>query len=186
MATPPDFTAGAVLTAAQMDLIGLWLVKSETISGSSVDITDCFSSDYDSYKVVVSNLNKTSSTVRALNLQMLDNTTPDTSANYGYMYNFAYGSNLGGNASAQFANFYELGLMSNREGQHLEIEFNSPFLEQPSSIGFKTVTYQSDVNSYIVRHGGGGHNVAASYNGFSLQTTTDSLSGTVRVYGYRN
>jgi hypothetical protein len=182
----PSFITGEILTAADMNAVGLWLVKTQTLTGSIADITNCFSSDYDSYKVVVSNFNKTTTTVRSVTMQMLNNTTPDASSNYSWMYNLAYGANLGGNSSTQNTSNYEIALLSNRAGQHVEIEFNSPFLTQASSIGFKSVTFQSDVNSYIVRHGGGGHNVAASYNGFRLQTTTDSLSGTVRVYGYRN
>ena len=30
MATPPDFSVGQVLTAAHMDAVGLWLVKTQT------------------------------------------------------------------------------------------------------------------------------------------------------------
>jgi hypothetical protein len=41
MATPPDFSSGAVLTAAQMNSVGLWLVKTQTVGTtvSSVAVT---------------------------------------------------------------------------------------------------------------------------------------------------
>jgi len=53
MATPPVFSAGAVLTAAQMNAVGLWLVKTDTITGTSTTktLSSVFSSDYDAYKV---------------------------------------------------------------------------------------------------------------------------------------
>jgi hypothetical protein len=55
MATPPVFSAGAVLTAAQMNAIGLWLVKTDTItSGASKVITDCFNTDFRNYQIVIS------------------------------------------------------------------------------------------------------------------------------------
>lgn len=55
MATPPDFVAGNVLTAAQMNAVGLWLVKTQTIGSavSSVTVTDAFSADYENYRIVV-------------------------------------------------------------------------------------------------------------------------------------
>ena len=49
MATPPTFSSGSVLTAAQMNAVGLWLVKTQTVGTavSSVSVTDVFSSNYD-------------------------------------------------------------------------------------------------------------------------------------------
>jgi hypothetical protein len=35
MATPPDFVDGQVLTAAQMNAIGLWLVRSSIVFASA-------------------------------------------------------------------------------------------------------------------------------------------------------
>jgi hypothetical protein len=51
----PDFSPGEVLTAAAMDSIGLWLVKTVTIGTgvTSVPVTDCFSSNFTNYRVVV-------------------------------------------------------------------------------------------------------------------------------------
>jgi hypothetical protein len=55
MATPPDFTAGQVLTAAQINAVGLWLVKTQTIGNAvtSVTVNDAFSADYDTYLVTI-------------------------------------------------------------------------------------------------------------------------------------
>lgn len=55
MATPPTFSAGSVLTAAQMNAVGMWLVKSQAVGStpvSSVTLTNVFSSDYDAYKII--------------------------------------------------------------------------------------------------------------------------------------
>ena len=56
MATPPDFSSGAVLTAAQMNSVGLWLVKTQVVGNAvaSVAVTSAFSSDYDSYRIIYS------------------------------------------------------------------------------------------------------------------------------------
>jgi len=62
MATPPDFTAGQVLTAAQMNQIGLWHISRTTIGSAvvSVTISGCFTADYTNYRVIVSGLTSAS------------------------------------------------------------------------------------------------------------------------------
>ena len=47
-------------------------------------------------------------------------------------------------------------------------------------------SYQSDVATWVARHIAGGINVSTAYTGFSIIGATDNLSGTVRVYGYRD
>jgi len=51
----PDFSPGEVLTAAAMDSIGLWLVSTTTIGTgvTSVPVNNCFSSNYQNYRVVI-------------------------------------------------------------------------------------------------------------------------------------
>jgi hypothetical protein len=56
MATPPVFVAGEILTAAQMNAVGLWETKSQTIGTtvSSVTVTDAFTSDFSNYRIIIS------------------------------------------------------------------------------------------------------------------------------------
>jgi hypothetical protein len=51
--TYPTFNNGDVLPASDLNAIGLWLVKSQTIAGGvgSVAITDCFNSDFRNYRI---------------------------------------------------------------------------------------------------------------------------------------
>jgi hypothetical protein len=51
--TFPSFGAGEVLTATDMNAVGLWLVKSQTVGTgvSSVTLSSCFNQDFDAYKV---------------------------------------------------------------------------------------------------------------------------------------
>jgi hypothetical protein len=52
----PDFAPGEVLTAAAMDSIGLWLVKTQTVGTgvSTVTVSDVFSANYDNYRIIIS------------------------------------------------------------------------------------------------------------------------------------
>jgi hypothetical protein len=179
-------SAWVLLSTGTANPPGLELIKAQTLSAVSNDITSVFSSSYDSYKIVVSNFSSGTSTVRTISMRMLSGTTPDTSSNYGWMYHFAYGSNLGGNSSSQGTTGWELALASSRSGQLLTMEITNPFAAAATGLVYQSMTYQNDVTSYIIRQGGGGHNVATSYDGFRIYGVTDSLSGTVRVYGYRN
>ena len=60
----PVFTAGEVLTAANMNRVGLWLIKTDTItSGSSKEITGLFSNDYRNYLIVVDNFKSSATAI---------------------------------------------------------------------------------------------------------------------------
>ena len=76
MATPPDFTAGQVLTASQMSAVGMWLVKTQSFSNDSPLITAVFSADYEHYVAV---LRCTASTTgQYTGVQLINGTTPKT------------------------------------------------------------------------------------------------------------
>jgi len=54
----PSFASGEVLTAADMNAVGLWLVKTQTVGTGvpSVVVTDAFSANYDNYLVTISGI----------------------------------------------------------------------------------------------------------------------------------
>ena len=83
MATPPTFSSGAVLTAAQMNSVGMWLVAGGTVtSGSSFDVNSCFTSDYDSYKIVLSNI-RIAAGNGSIQIRLMNGATPISA---GYFY----------------------------------------------------------------------------------------------------
>ena len=54
MTTPPVFSSGQVLTATQMNSVGIWKVGSQTVGNAVtyVTVSSVFTSDYDNYKIV--------------------------------------------------------------------------------------------------------------------------------------
>ena len=54
--TYPTFTNGQVLPASDLNAIGLWLVKSQTVGTgvSSVTVSNAFSADFDNYRIIYS------------------------------------------------------------------------------------------------------------------------------------
>jgi hypothetical protein len=180
MATPPDFTAGQVLTAAQMNAVGLWLVKSQTIGSavSSVTVNDAFNNDFDHYKITISG--GTASTVGLFRLALGASNTGYYSARG--LSSYAAGAYLGGNLS-NGAYFEGLGVFSTL-GFMANFDLLNPGLALRT---FITSTYAAPITTDFAGAGGGFHNVATAYTSFTLTTSTGTISdGTIRVYGYRN
>jgi hypothetical protein len=178
----PDFSPGEVLTAAAMDSIGLWLVKSQTVGTAvtSVTVNDAFSATYDYYKITYTNgVGSTQQTIR---------TTLGSTAT-GYYWGGVIGryDNLGaiGFGSSNAANWEATGF-TDTNGNLYEIELSMPFLTRKTGIQawhWDTRTGGGTGYGFV-----GGHlNNTTSYTSFTLTAAAGTMTGgTIRVYGYRN
>jgi hypothetical protein len=181
MATPPDFTAGQVLTAAQMNGIGLWLVKTHTIPANvaSTIISAAFSADYSNYLLVFNQLDSFSGNQFVTAQLRVGSTTTTTGYYSGGYTTSSYAGSLGtsfvNNASAWNA----VGCGTSGLGSGHMWVFN-PFEAVPTgysaSYAYESGTgqlqgYQSSSTSFdqLVLVGG-----SANLNG-----------GTVTIYGAR-
>lgn len=178
MATPPTFTSGSVLTAAQMNAVGLWLVKSQAVGSTpvtAVTVNGAFSSDYDAYKVVyVGGVGST-----ALNIAMTLGASATT-------YNMAlpyviYGTGTAGGTSVANASSWPLVGTATTNGASINVDIFAPYLTQYTRV-LGLYTSDTEGGSYT-----GMHKTSASYTAFTITTSTGTLTGgTIRVYGYRN
>jgi len=177
MAVPPVFVAGQVLTAAQMNKVGLWLIKSQTIGTtvSSVTVSDVFSSDFDNYKIIVKG-----GTVSAdCNLLM---TLGSTTTGYYWAGNgllYAATTLNGGsvNGSSWFAGYGRTAGLSSM------LDLCNPYLSDESY--FTTSSAQMATNGGAI-YVGGYLNNTTSYTAFTITTSTGTMTGgTIDVYGYR-
>jgi hypothetical protein len=110
----------------------------------------------------------------------------DGSANYFYsQYGYYAGTNFNsgqsGVTSAEIASISSGG----NNGGSVTIDISNPNLACATTYGGTQVGYQQNVTAHVQRFIAGGMNTATQYTGFSINTTADSLSGTVTVYGYR-
>lgn len=185
MATPPTFTAGSVLTAAQMNFVGLWEITSVSLSGVTNNVTSCFSSDFTNYLVKISAINNSTTTTRSVTVKLLSGTTPTTDSTYTSNSLYQYGVTTSGSSVVASTSYDLTSLSSNTGGSgFVEIEFFNPNLASPTSMSYRSHTYQSNITAWIYRTGSGIHNTSTSYTGFQINGTTDNLSGTVTVYGF--
>ena len=179
------FSAGSVLTAADTNTYlansGLVYITSASLTSVTNTFSTCFSSTYDAYKIVITNLNNGSTTTRQMSLRM----GTDSSANYGYGHQYIYngGSSIVTSPTNQAQAL--LGNLSQISTQGLEIEMFNPFTATATMWRYTMNTYQSDVANYVYRQGYGIKDSLTSYTGFQIIGTGDNLSGLVTIYGYR-
>jgi hypothetical protein len=178
MATPPTFTAGSVLTAAQMNAVGLWLVKSQTIGTgvSSVPVTNAFSADYDNYRIIVSG--GLSSSNGNMNFQ-LSNSTGSTYSTSGWF--MTPGTATLNAFSPAATTSWLMGPVNSTRYMGI-MDIINPFQSQQTfarTSGAGTVSAYDFVLS---------DTSTASSTGFSLipSSPITLTGGTIRVYGYRN
>lgn len=178
MATPPTFSSGAVLTAAQMNSVGMWLIKTQTIGNAvaSVTVTDAFSADYDNYLITVSGGSNNISG-SALFMRLGATVT-------GYYWSLSYttyNTTPAATGGSNVANWEYIG-SAQTTGLNAVTELNSPFLSKGTSIRSSianSIFYAGNQAGYL--------NNSTSYTSFILGTSVGTMTGgTIRVYGLRN
>jgi hypothetical protein len=174
----PDFSPGEVLTAAAMDSIGLWLVKTQTVGAgvSAVTVTGAFNNDYQNYKIIwaggTQSLNE--------NLRMYMSGTA-AAGHYGSFINASYTGGAVGNGGTNNGNFWTWAGGGGPDGASANLELLSPFEAKWTEMRGSARYDQS--YGHIV----GVHTVASSYTSFTFTPQNGTMSGgTIRVYGYRN
>jgi hypothetical protein len=180
MAVPPDFVAGQVLTAAQMNSVGSWLIKTQTIGTavSSVQVTDAFSADYQNYRIVVAGGSCTNDTDLRLTLGATAS---------GYYYFMAYGNyddtavqGVNGENVASWAFAGTAGTATNYLDAHLFMPFEAKKTMIHSKFAQANLTGASGVFQ-------GNLNNTTSYTSFTLTLPVGTMTGgTIYVYGLRD
>jgi hypothetical protein len=174
--TFPSFSAGETLRAVDMNAVGLWLVKSQTIgtTAASVPVTDAFSSSYDSYLIQVSG--GVGSVTSILNLQL-------GAKNTNYSYQFLYG-NWGNTplalgtttgTSFNFAGSYDA------NGISMNCVVINPNLAKATRViadSTSSATFSGNMTGY--------DGTTTQYTGFTLIPASGTLTGgTINVYGFK-
>lgn len=150
-------------------------------AASTVNITNCFSSTYDNYRLVVNALTVASNS--DIRMRLLSGTTASSSTYYdaqagwtssGGAYNVA-GNNISG--------VYLFSISSSSPTQSSVVcDINKPFINTRTN--FITVSSSSDGSNYSGRAGGGLQDVNASYDGLQLYTGAN-FTATISLYGYK-
>lgn len=179
MATPPTFSSGAVLTAAQMNSVGLWLVKTQTVGTavSSVTVSSAFSSDYANYRIIYNG--GVASTDNDLKMTLGSSAT-------GYYAGFAYVaygtgtiSALSNNNATSWANIGSQRTVQNS----VDVDLFGPNLAVQTGM---TARYFGISAGAVGGGMGGFHNATTQHTAFTITCSSGNMTGgTIYVYGYK-
>lgn len=176
----PVFAPGDILTAADMNAVGMWLVKTQTIGTtvSSVTVTGAFSADYDVYLVTVSGGVASANNAMALTLGST------TTGYYHSGYNMSFSaSTVNGTSVSNGASFGSVvyGSTNALSGQIL---IDNPFNTKRTMVSYQA---RGSSTNYFVNKQDGFLDDNTSYTAFTLTTGSGTVTGgTIRVYGLRN
>lgn len=171
------FAAGTTLTAAAMNTIGMFHVKTQTISGTptSVTVTDAFSSDFDNYRIIGYALD-CSTTGDDINME-LGNGGSHTSNYFGSTTARIF------NASPADANYGDAGPMpisfTNAKAGATHIDVT---IYMPQVAGYTTWSQSAgSIRGYDVN---GFYDQTTSFTSVTFEVTAGTwVGGELRVYG---
>ena len=179
----PTFTSGDILNASDMNAVGLWLVKTQTVGTavSSVEVTSCFSSSYDNYFVTWTG--GTTSTVISVAVHM--GTAPAASGYYGTRISTGV-NGTGTNQQDNNATVWTWAGVGASAYAQMAFHLYAPYLSQETGIvitAFELNGASSGFGTYV-----GVLDNSTSYTGFEIQPggAATMTGGTIRVYGYKN
>jgi hypothetical protein len=180
MATPPDFTAGQILTAAQMNRVGLWLIETQTTTGGTVSFNNVFTSDYRNYKIIITTTANTSTADITARMRVGGVDTVGS--------NYSTGGYRGiWTTSGAVSAVYELDTGAFHVGR----------LDSAGTLGTSTIELFNPQNAQITSFSShfmdalilgnriGRLNNTTQYDGITLLLTA-TWAGTISIYGYNN
>jgi hypothetical protein len=181
MATPPVFSAGAVLTAAQMNAVGLWLVKTDTIATAATTktVSSAFNADFEAYRILIKCAGNASAGLRFA----LGNTSSNTNGWYGTVPYFGANALDG---AVRFVNqpAAEIGF-TDSYGASCFTSFDvfNPYNAANTYLAGSFIARNNFTSfmSFVLTN-------TTSYTSFTLSDSSGAnlTSGTIYVYGYRD
>ena len=180
MAVPPDFVAGQVLTAAQMNKVGRWLVKTQTIGTavSSTAVTGAFSADYDQYEIII-----TGGVVSVAGTSSLMTLGSTATGYYWFNYQGNYANTVASSGGVNSTSWF-VGLGGTSLGFATRILVGQPFLADES---WYECSYRLATTTGAAGWSGGYLNNTTSYTDFTITYSGGTATGgTIYVYGLRD
>lgn len=180
--TFPVFASGDILRAADMNAVGLWLVKTQTIGNavSSVTVTNAFSSAYDNYQIVISGGVASTTSVFRMALG---------SVNTGYYAYGVYGTYAAGGPSNSNTNngttWLDVG-SGTTSSLNMNVMVIGPNLARVTHFYSQYAVSTTPPNGYF--QVSGGYNTSTlQHTDFTITPSSGTLTGgEIRVYGFRN
>lgn len=196
----PVFSTGEVLTAANMNAVGLWRITGCTVTSAggtaatasngvitvgtnntSLTISSAFSSDFTNYRIVINGI--TGSAVGDMSLKF---GAAVTNYAYGMVYSTTTAPTAAVLIQANTTSFLYVAGHSTSP-TNTSIEVFQPNLAKPTGVLSHYSRLDATGPAYVTGHYTGLLNDTTQYTSFILTPGAGNLTGgTIRVYGYRN
>jgi hypothetical protein len=166
---------------------GMTLINTTSFSAvASQAINSVFSATYENYQIVLKVVGSTGPI--GLNLRMRVAGVSASGSDYRFGNHFVTGGGVEGvESSSNSATSASLGssMYTASYFSNQRIEIFQPFLTERTT-GVLQSVHPRDSNGFLnaTCYGGFFHNLATSYDGFELLTSTGTMTGNVSVYGY--
>lgn len=178
---PSASSGGLAISAAGLVTgSGLDLVTTQSFSAvSTVAVNNCFTSTYQNYRLFIDLT--TASATGFTNFQLSASGVAST-ASYARSAGYtAYGSSTASAESQNNASSYNLIYSTTANGGVAIVDLMRPAQAVRTFIGQQIINFGSNGG-----WGNGEHAVATAYDGFVLTPASGTISGSLRIYGYRN
>jgi hypothetical protein len=155
---------------------GMVLVAAQSFSAvSSVSVDNCFTATYSNYRLTINASIATAS--GSLNIRLRTSGT-DSATGYYEQRLEAYGTSIAASAQSNVT----FGVISWLDTNicTASVDFFRPSISETT--GWNVLGGRSGNNFLASAY----HSAATSYDGITIYPNTSTISGTVRIYGYRN
>jgi hypothetical protein len=195
MATPPDFSSGAILTASQMNKIGMWKMIPTSATNGTVDsqgtvtstgsttsfsANGCFTGDFNSYRVICRVDNFSASDDFFVRVR---SGTTDL-AGSGYLWSTVKCNTAGtvtGEGNAADSRI-KLGSQTGSTSTHVVLDIMNVFNTKETSITGSNVGSFANITTWTI---GSYINNSNSYDGVTFLTNgSANITAQIDVYGY--
>ena len=173
---------GTAITA----LSGVVLIASESFSAaSSISVNNCFSSTYDNYLLLLSLTGGTTEGIIGLRLRASGSDA--TGANYDFQNLSATSTTVSG-ARTTASTLSRFSFFDNGDpGAMTVLNMYGPAIAAPTFYISQTTTRIDGADAIRVINDSGRHSLSTAYDGISIICqSTGNITGTVRIYGYKN
>jgi len=174
--------SGTAAAWSAPEAAGLTLITAESFSAvSSVSINGCFSATYDNYTMLMRATH--SATSIEVELRMRASGTDETGANYSYRFALGAGTFstnvVGGGFTGQTSG--RISVVDTVDNNVIFANIFDPFLAKRTLWISKGNEDANNIREYNIDH-----TLANSYDGFTLLVASGTITGNLRIYGYRN
>lgn len=174
----PTFSPGDILTAADMNAVGWWLMKSDTVPAASAShiCSNAFSSSYTDYLIIIRGLTVTAgSATVTMQGRAAGVTTTTNYASAGSNDNYAAATRIASSATA-----WTVGYCDTTAMHSCYIQISNP------QAAVRTTMFSTGASNIATHWTGGYQNSTTQFDAFVLTPSASTFSaGTIRVYGYK-